>query len=67
VLRSSPSSVQFAVTVTNDGQLVTTQALAGAGDTLYPYGDGPDLPSPDPTIHYKLGVLDDGTLTTTQV
>jgi hypothetical protein len=67
VLRSTPSSVQWKLTITNDGQLVTDQALAVVGDTLYPYGDGPDLPSPDPTVHYKLGVLDDGTLTTTQV
>jgi hypothetical protein len=67
VLRSNPGSIQWQVGVSNDGQLTTTQAVAVVGDTLYPYGDGPDLPSPDPTIHYKLGVLDDGTLTTTQV
>lgn len=63
----SPGSATYRVQVTDDGTLYTTAAAPGAGDTVYPVGQGPDLPGPDPTVSWKLGVANDGSLLTTEV
>lgn len=66
-LLSDPSGISYRLNIDDYGTLVTTQETAGSGDTVYLTGLGPLLHSPDPTISYKLGVTDDGALTTLEV
>lgn len=66
-LISDPGGTSYKLVIDDYGTLTTTAAVAGAGDSVYLAGQGPLLPSPDPTISYQLGVADDGSLTTVEV
>lgn len=64
---SSPDGTTWELGIADTGEMTATSGTPASGDQVYLAGDGPHLPTPDPTADYLLTVNDSGELVTTLI